>query len=155
MDTMNLSKYLIPAATVLALGMIGEEAHSSSNAPGSELHAAQGGNAGCLSRHTGYADVRNNCAFAVEVEGFLPILAEGWYPTRLVLFANNSWCQSVTTNGVGNGAHIGPATWTTAGPQTWQVLNLGDRFVWAPSALAFRCVLEPGGVIGEYGTNAS
>lgn len=151
----RISRFLIPTATALTLGLTGNAAHSSSNAPGIVLKAASGGNAGCLSRYTGYADIRNNCGSAVEVEGFLPILSEGWYPTRIVLFGSNSWCQSVSINGVGNGAQVGAVTWTTAGPQTWQTLNLGDRFVWAWAALAFRCSLEPGGVIGEFGTNAS
>ena len=137
-----------------AFGMAVNDAQSSSNAPGIVLKAAFASDAGCLSRTT-YADIRNNCSYAVEVAGFLPILSEGWYPTKVVLYGNSSWCQSVSTNGVGNGAHIGAVVWTTAGPDSWQVLNLGDRYVWSWAALTFRCGLEPGGHIGEYGTNAS
>jgi hypothetical protein len=148
----RIMKYLVPVMTVVALGVAARDAHSGINAPGIVLKAAFASDAGCLSRST-YADIVNNCSYAVEVEGFLPVLAEGWHNTSISLFANNTWCLTVSTNGVGNGANIGATVWTTAGPRTWQTLNLGDRYVWAWAALAYRCGLEPGGVIGEYLSN--
>lgn len=146
------AKYLVPVAVLTTLGIAANDAHSGVNGPGIVLKAAFPGDAGCLSRTT-FADIRNNCSYPVEVAGFLPVLSEGWHNTSISLFGSNSWCQSVTTNGVGNGANVGAVTWTTAGPQTWQALNLGDRFVWASAALDYRCGLEPGGVIGEYMSN--
>lgn len=148
----RIASVLVPLVAAVGLTAVVDDAHSGINGPGQSMRAAFGGDTGCLARFTGYADLINNCPYAVEISGALPVTFEGWHPTSISLFGNNSWCQSVTTNGVGNGAHIGPATWTTAGPKTWQTLNLGDRYVWAWAALDFRCVLEPGGVIGEYST---
>lgn len=149
----RITSYLVPVITVVTLGLAANDAHSGINAPGIVLKAAQAENAGCLSRYTGYADIRNNCSYAVEVEGSLPVLTQAWHNTSISIFSSNSWCQSVTTNGVGNGFDVGAITWTTAGPQTWQTLNLGDRYVWAQLALVYRCILEPGGVIGEFLSN--
>src|ERR1041384_5560006 len=138
---------LIPVLAAVGLAVVADDAHSTVN-PGISMKAAFTGDAGCLSRFTGYADLINNCGYAVEIAGWLPVATEGWHPTSISLFTNNSWCQSVSTNGVGNGAQVGAVTWVTAGPRSWQTLNLGDRYVWA--GLAFRCVLEPGGVVGAY-----
>jgi hypothetical protein len=149
----RITRYLVPAAALMTLAVAANDAHSGINAPGLVLKAVFASDAGCLSVNTGYADIKNNCAHAVEVEGTLPVLSEGWHNTSVSLFANNTWCQTISTNGVGNGANLGTVTWTTAGPRTWQTLNLGDRFVWSWAALSYHCGLEPGGVIGEYLSN--
>jgi hypothetical protein len=147
--TNRIASYLIPVIAAATLGVAVEDAHSGINGPGVVLKAAFPGDAGCLARHS-YGGLINNCGYAVEVVGFLPVISEGWHPTSVSLFGNNSWCMSVTTNGVGNGANIGPDIWTSAGPKTWHTLNTGDRFVWSWAALTYRCGLEPGGIIGEY-----
>ncbi len=143
---------VVPAVALAAMALLGAEAQSANNSPGIAFKAAFHDHAGCLSRSSGFGNLVNNCTYAVEVLAVLNVPAEGWYSTKVSLFGSNSWCQSVTTNGVGNGAQVGPATWTTAGPQTWQTLNLGDRYVWNWAALTYRCNLEPSGVIGEIGS---
>ncbi len=140
-----------PALALAALATLGSEAQSANNSPGIAFKAAFPGDAACLSRYTGFGDLRNNCTRAVEVIAVINVQSEGWHPTKVAIHGNNSWCQSVTTNAVGNGAQVGATTWTTAGPASWQTLNLGDRYVWNWAALVYRCGLEPSGVIGEVG----
>jgi len=146
----RIASYLAPVIAAATLGVVSNDAHSGVNGPGLQFKTAFASDAGCLSRNTGYADIINNCTYAVEIGAALPVLSEGWHNTSVWLLGSNTWCQSVTINAVGNGAQVGPATWTVAGPPTWQVLNLGSRFVWANTSLEYRCVLEPHGVIGEY-----
>jgi hypothetical protein len=136
---------------ILTVGALAGSAISGVNGPGVDFKAAYPADDACFQLSgSSYAGITNTCSTARLIVATLPITNEGWHPTSVSLFGSNSWCQTVSTNGVGNGAHVGPATWTTAGPQTWQTLNTGDRYVWSWSPLAFRCVLEPGGVIGSF-----
>lgn len=131
------------------VGALAGNAISGVNGPGFDFKAVYPGDAACF-QVSSFAALTNTCSTARLVQATLPITSEGWHPTSVSLFGSNSWCQTVSTNGVGNGAQVGPTVWTTAGPQTWQTLNTGDRYVWASTALTFRCVLEPGGVIGHF-----
>jgi hypothetical protein len=149
----RITTSLVSVITFATIGLAAHDAYSGINAPGLALKASFPGDAACLSPNTGYADIRNNCSYAVEVSGTLPVLSEGWHDTSITLFGSSSWCQSVSINTVGNGAQVGAPTWTTAGPPTWQTLALGSRYVWAWAALDFRCVIEPGGVVGEFASN--
>jgi hypothetical protein len=143
--TAALSSTALALAAVMSLG---GNAVSGVNGPGVDFKAAFPSDASCI-QISSYAGVINTCTTARFVIATLPITAEGWHPTSVSLYGSNSWCQVVSTNGVGNGAYIGPTVWTTAGPQTWQTLNTGNQYVWAWSPLVYRCVLEPNGMIGS------
>jgi hypothetical protein len=132
-----------------AVGSLAGSAFSQVNGPGIDFKAVYPGDAACFQVNS-YGGIINTCTTARLIQASLPITSEGWHSTSVSLYGSNSWCQTVSTNGVGNGAHVGALTWTTAGPQTWQTLNTGDRYVWYWAPLAFRCVLEPNGVIGSF-----
>ncbi|MGC4070353.1 MAG: hypothetical protein QM784_37955 [Polyangiaceae bacterium] len=117
--------------------------------PGVAMHTSFGSQQGCVSRSS-YGGIVNNCSYAVEVSGTLDVTQNAWHPTSVSIYGNSSWCQTVTINGVGNGAHVGAQVWTSAGPKSWQTLDLGSRYVWADMGLVFWCGLEPGGVIGNF-----
>jgi hypothetical protein len=103
---------------------------------------------GCFSASS-YGGIVNNCNDARWISTSLAV-PSGWNSTSVSIFGNNSMCMTVSTNGVGNGAHVGADTWTLGGPKTWQTLNTGNRFVWDWSPVVFRCLLEGGGVIGSF-----
>ena len=106
----------------------------------------------CLSTES-YGRIVNNCTYSVEVVGTLPS-PTGWHPTSISMLGNNSWCQTVSINAVGNGAYFGGGTqnpvYTTAGPKVWQTLNLGNLYVYDNTGLIFRCGLEAGGAVGNF-----
>ena len=146
-------KKALSAVALAGLATLGvqDSTQASEGLPGLSMKAASAADAGCFSRNPGnYASIQNNCATAREIQGFVQLPSGGTYNTRISIFGNNSWCQTVTINGVGNGAQVGPATWTTAGPQSWQTLNLGARFIWTDMSISFRCVREPTGIIGNF-----
>ncbi len=137
---------------LVAIAMIGAlagTAISGVNGPGFGFKAASPGDAACFQAFS-WTGITNTCSTARVVVATLPITSEGWHPTSVSVRGSNSWCQSVVTNDVGNAAQTGAVTWTTAGPPTWQLLNTGDRYVWSWSSLTFRCLLEPGGVLGAF-----
>jgi hypothetical protein len=142
---MNRIKMLV----AVCAGVLAVSAQAAWNGSGSQMKAFYPSDAGCI-RTNSYAAVINTCSYAVYVNATLPVASEGWYNTSVSLFGSNSWCQSVSTNGVGNGANIGANTWTVAGPQTWQTLNTGSRYVWSWSPVLFWCLLEPTGQVGSF-----
>ena len=135
--------------SIAVVGALAGSATSGVNGPGFDFKTVYPGDAGCF-QVSSFAGLTNTCSTARLIQATLPITSEGWHPTSVSLYGSNSWCQTVSTNGVGNGAQVGPTVWTTAGPQTWQTLNTGDRYVWSWAALTYRCVLEPGGTIGAF-----
>lgn len=147
----RIATTLAPIALIATLAFTVQDAQSGDH-PGLAFKATFAADAGCLSRYTGWGDLRNNCAYPVDVSAVLAVPSDAWSPTKVYLVGNASWCRSVTINAVGNGLQVGPQVWTTGGPKVWQSLNLGDRYVWGNTSLVFNCGLEPGGVIGEYGT---
>ncbi|WP_164013881.1 hypothetical protein [Pyxidicoccus trucidator] len=134
---------------VASLGLFAASAGAAVNGAGFDFRAMNPADAGCLVRSS-FGGVVNNCSTSKEVTASLSVTTTGVHPTSISMFGSNSWCQSVSTNGVGNGANVGAFTWTVAGPQTWQTLNTGDRTVWSWSPVVFRCSLEAGGIIGSY-----
>lgn len=123
-------------------------AESATNGAGIALKAFYPSDAGCFSGYS-YAGVVNNCSTARWISTTLPVPA-GWHGTSVSVYGNGSMCHTISTNGVGNGANLGPDTWTLAGPKTWQTLNTGDRYVWDWSPVLFECLLESGGIIGSF-----
>jgi hypothetical protein len=124
------------------------DAEAATNGAGVALRAYFPGDESCFSGAS-YGAVVNNCTTARWLLTSLPV-PTGWHTTNVSMFGSNSLCRTVSTNGVGNGANVGPDTWTVAGPQTWQTLATGDRFVWDSSPVVFECLLEPGGIIGSF-----
>jgi hypothetical protein len=142
----RLATCLIP---VLAgtLG-ISTDARSATNGAGVVLKAYYPGDASCFSAWS-YGGIANNCASARWVSTSLPV-PWGFHGTSVSIYGSSSYCHTVSTNGVGNGANVGADTWTVAGPKTWQTLNTGIRYVWDWSPVVFECLLESGGVIGSF-----
>jgi hypothetical protein len=142
---------LLPVAAVAVLGGFAGSAGAAVNGPGIHFKAAFASDASCFSRYSpSFAGLINNCASSREIIATLPLTQVGWHPTSVSIYGNNSWCQSLSTNGVGNAAQVGPEVWTTAGPMNWQTLNLGDRYNWGWSPLVYRCWLQSGGIIGSF-----
>lgn len=108
----------------------------------------------CLSTSS-YGGIINNCSYSIQVVGTLQ-LSPGSHPTSVRIYGNNSWCQTVSINGVGNGASIGSQVYTTSGPKDWNTLNLGNLYVYdgpdgnSETGTLFRCSLETGGIIGNF-----
>ena len=138
---------LLPLAVLVSGGLFVSDA-SSSTSPGTDFQAGYAGDVGCISQ-TNYGAIYNHCATAREVVAAVEV-QPGWHPTYVSIYGNSSWCHTVTTDGNGNAPHIGPDVWTTAGPDSWQTLNTGNRYVWAGTALVVRCGLEPGGQISLF-----
>jgi hypothetical protein len=137
----------VVACFVVGLGLVSGAAVAAA-IPGVTFKASSGGDTGCLNRHS-YGGIRNDCTYSVEVVGSV-VVPEGWHATSINVYGNNSWCQSVSTGGNANSAStVGDATWTLAGPDAWNTLNTGDRYVYWNSTLVFRCSLESGGIIGS------
>lgn len=143
----RLATRLLPLVTLISGGLLVSDARSASN-PGSDFKSGYAGDVGCISQ-INYGAIYNHCATAREVVATITV-EPGWHPTSVTIYGNSTWCHTVTTNTVGNAAHIGTEVWTTAGPDSWQTLNTGNRYVWAGYALVFRCSLEPGGQIGIF-----
>lgn len=108
----------------------------------------------CLSTSS-YGGIINNCSYSIQVVGTLQ-LSPGSHATSVRIYGNNSWCQTVSINGVGNGASIGSEVYTTSGPKDWNTLNLGNLYVYdgpdgnSETGTLFRCSLETGGIIGNF-----
>ncbi|RKG89749.1 hypothetical protein D7V97_42395 [Corallococcus sp. CA053C] len=139
-------------AKVCAFGVVALTAGTASAwqyYPGSAFKASFAGDVSCLNVQS-YSAMRNDCTTARLVTATVPMWTVGWHPTSVSIYGNNSWCETTTVNGVGNGANLGATTYTLAGPLSWQTLNTGDRYVWEDSAIVFRCNLQPGGVIGGF-----
>lgn len=138
----------LKVGVVASLGLFATSASANANGAGFDFRTANPADAGCLSLSS-YGGVVNNCSTSKLITASLSVPA-GVYATSVSIFGSNSYCQTVSTNGVGNGANVGAATWTVAGPPTWQTLNTGSRSVWSWSPVVFRCYLESGGVIGSF-----
>ncbi|AFE03912.1 hypothetical protein COCOR_01176 [Corallococcus coralloides DSM 2259] len=117
--------------------------------PGAAFKAAYASDASCFNVSS-YSALVNNCTTTRLAIATVPMWTAGYHPTTVQIYGNNSWCETTTVNGVGNGAHLGTATYTVAGPMAWQTLNTGDRYVWEDFAIVFRCGLQSGGVIGGF-----
>lgn len=142
----RIAACLIP---VLVGGLaIATDAHAETNGAGLTFRAYFPSDESCFSA-TSYGAIVNTCTTARWMSASLPV-PSGWHDTNVSIFGDNSMCQTVSTNGVGNGADVGAQTWTTAGPQTWQLLDLGSRFVWDTTPVVFRCLLEPSGIVGSF-----
>ncbi|WP_347985792.1 hypothetical protein [Methylomonas sp. AM2-LC] len=128
--------------------LLANPAFAQSNGPGNALHAAYPSTANCITTSS-YAGVTNTCGYPVLVVGSLQV-ATGWHSTSVSIYGNNSNCQFLSTNGVGNGSNLGPVTYTLSGPKTWQTLNTSSIYVWDWSPLIVRCSLESGGIIGSF-----
>ncbi|MCC5623988.1 hypothetical protein, partial [Nostoc sp. CHAB 5715] len=96
--------------------------------PGATMKNSYPQDNSCLST-SGYGGIINNCAYSVQVVGTLQLLP-GYHPTSIRINGNNSWCQTLSINGVGNAAFVGPQVYTSSGPKDWQTLNLGTLFVY-------------------------
>lgn len=139
-------------ALALAGALLATAAGAAWNGSGSQMKAYYPNESDCLVTNS-YAGIINNCTYSVYVNATLAVNTETWHATSVSMYGSNSWCQTVSTNGVGNGANLGATTWTVAGPKTWQTLNTGSRYVWSWSPVLFWCLLEPGGVIGSFTAN--
>ncbi|MBN8469567.1 hypothetical protein JYJ95_23945 [Corallococcus exiguus] len=117
--------------------------------PGIAFKAAYAGDTSCFNVHS-YSGIRNDCTTARTVIVSVPMWTVGNHPTAVSIYGNNSWCDTTTVNGVGNGANLGATTYTVAGPMTWQTLNTGTRYVWEDTAIVFTCGLQAGGIIGAF-----
>ncbi|MEH2352546.1 hypothetical protein [Nostoc sp.] len=108
----------------------------------------------CLSTSSS-GGIINNCTYSVQVIGTLQ-LSPGFHPTSVRIYGNNSSCQTLSINGVGNTARSSSLVYTTSGPKDWQTLNLGSLFVNdgpdgnSETGTLFRCSLEAGGIIGNF-----
>jgi len=121
-------------------------------APGATMKNSFPQDNSCLST-LNYGGIINNCNYSVQVVGSLQLSA-GYHATSIYqISGNNSWCQTVSINGVGNGNSVGPQVYTTSGPKVWQTLNLGNLYVYEGSGVIFRCSLEAGGGIGTFTAN--
>jgi len=139
--------HFVAVGTSLGLTLVSAVAGAAA-IPGATFQAAQGGNAGCLNRHS-YGGIRNDCSYSVEVVNSI-VVPDGWRQTSVNIYGNNSWCQSVGTGGNANSSSTpGPIVWTLAGPDAWNTLNTGDRPVSWNTPLVFTCMLESGGIIGS------
>lgn len=137
------------ALAIAGVAVLVTNADAAWNGSGSQMKAYYPSDAGCV-RTNSFAGIINTCSYSVYVNATLPVQPEAWHATSVSIYGSNSWCQTVSTNGVGNGANLGSETWTVAGPQTWQTLNTGSRYVWSWSPLLFWCYLEPGGSVGSF-----
>ena len=147
--TLSIAIAIALAAGIATVGSSHSASADEVKSTGLEFKAAYASQASCLSRSgSSYAGVQNTCSYRVEVVAWIPIVTAGWKDTSVFVFGNNTWCQTVATNDVGNGANIGSTVWTTAGPETWQSLNTGSRYVWSWSPLLVRCGLDAGETIG-------
>jgi hypothetical protein len=143
-----MTRALALSLPALALTLSAAPAHAYT-LPGVTLKAAFAGDNGCVNVSS-YGGVVNNCDHAVQLQASIPASDNNWHPTSVAIFGNNSWCQTVTINAVGNGAQVGNTVYTSAGPANWQTLDLGSRFVWPNTGITFRCGLEPNGQIGNF-----
>ncbi|MEH1831249.1 MAG: hypothetical protein V7L29_03990 [Nostoc sp.] len=122
--------------------------------PGATMKNSYSQDNSCLNT-INYGGIINNCAYSVQVVGTLQ-LSPGNHPTSIRINGNNSWCQTLSINGVGNAAFVGPQVYTSSGPKNWQTLNLGTLSVHdgpdgnSETGTLFRCSLEAGGVIGNF-----
>lgn len=122
--------------------------------PGATMKNSYPQDNSCLSTSS-YGGIINNCAYSVQVVGTLQ-LSPGNHPTSIRINGNNSWCQTLSINGVGNAAFVGPQVYTSSGPKNWQTLNLGTLSVYdgpdgnSETGTLFSCSLEAGGVIGNF-----
>ena len=144
----RIASRLVPVLALVGGLGFAMDAHSAANGAGLTFKAYYPSDAGCFSSSS-YGAIVNNCPDARWLSTSLPVPG-GWHGTNVSIYGNGSMCQTVSTNGVGNGANIGAETWTVAGPKTWQTLNTGDRYVWDSSPVVFRCLLESGGVVGSF-----
>ncbi|CAM4309993.1 hypothetical protein G4177_05135 [Corallococcus sp. ZKHCc1 1396] len=117
--------------------------------PGYAFKAYYAGDTGCFNPNS-WSSIRNDCTTTRTLIASVPMWAVGNHPTTVQIYGNNSWCQSLTVNGVGNAGQVGPVVYTVAGPMAWQTLNTGTRYVWEDYAIAIHCGLQPGGVIGGF-----
>ncbi|MBN9688030.1 MULTISPECIES: hypothetical protein [unclassified Corallococcus] len=117
--------------------------------PGAAFKAAYAADAACFNVSS-FSALVNNCSTLREAIATVPMWTVGYHPTTVQIYGNNSWCESTTVNGVGNGAHLGAITYTLAGPMQWQTLNTGDRYVWEDYAIVIRCGVQSGGALGGF-----
>ncbi|MDM9583803.1 MULTISPECIES: hypothetical protein [unclassified Nostoc] len=123
-------------------------------APGATMKNSFPQDNSCLSTSS-YGGIINNCSYSVQVVGTLQ-LSPGSHPTSVRIYGNNSSCQAVSINGVGNGFSFSSLVYTTSGPKDWQTLNLGSLDVNdgpdgnSETGTLFRCSLEAGGIIGNF-----
>jgi len=116
--------------------------------PGATMKNANSKDNSCLSA-SNYGAITNYCSYPVTVIGSLPV-SEGLYSTSVSLFGNNSSCNTQSTNVFGNSYSLGSDVFTQAGPQHWETLNLGNRYVLYNTTLIYSCNLESGGIIGNF-----
>ncbi|MEH1947680.1 MAG: hypothetical protein V7K77_12125 [Nostoc sp.] len=116
--------------------------------PGATMKNSYPQDNSCLSTSS-YGGIINNCSYSVQVVGTLQ-LSTGSHPTSISIYGNNSSCQTLSINGVGNAAFVGSIIYTTSGPKVWQTLNLGDLYVYEGTGPIFSCSLEAGGIIGNF-----
>jgi hypothetical protein len=155
-NIINLSARKLTSRTSVLTGMLfssmallANPVFAQTNGAGIDLHAAYPSAASCITTSS-YAGVTNTCSYSVLVEGTLQGLATGYHTTSVSIYADNSSCQFLSTNGVGNGSFLGPVTYAVSGPKSWQTLNTGSIYVWSWSPLIVRCTLESGGIIGSF-----
>ncbi|MGN6105420.1 MAG: hypothetical protein ACTHU0_09975 [Kofleriaceae bacterium] len=147
------------ALVAVAIGSGTHEAHSGTgNSPGWAMKAERNSDAHCLVS-VGYGSLKNECSYHVNMHGMLPTGSVGWYQGRAVVqgpLGANSWCQMITINGQGSAVTFGPIVPTSTASSTtgWNILELGEHYVWLWASLTFRCFLEPGGVLNGYGTHS-
>jgi hypothetical protein len=130
-----------------ALGLLGQDANANvSSAPGSSFHAH---NSSQLTYVTGssYAQLHNTSSSYVDVVGQIPYQSSNELYASVAI-TNLTSCQATVTNGVGNGAWVGPTKYGQTGSLTWQTLDLGAPPLLGGTSLIVHCILEPGGYIG-------
>lgn len=152
----RMGNLLFLAMVAVAIGSEIREAHSGTgNAPGWEMKAVRNSDAHCLVS-SGYGSIKNECPYHVDMHGMLPTSSVGWYQGRAVVqgpVGANSWCQMITINGQGSAVTFGPIVPTATSTPYWNILELGEQYVWLWASLTFRCFLEPGGTLNGYGTH--
>jgi len=143
-----ISKFA-PCVAIGAFAMLtAKDGFCTLTGPGVTMNAYYASDVGCFNGQS-YGAITNNCSTSRWVVGTLDVSQNVYHATSVYVYGSSTMCHSVQINGVGNGADVGPDTWTTAGPKTWQNLNTGSRYAFSGTGLLFRCLLEPGGIIGR------
>lgn len=136
-----IRKLILAAPVSMAISLVGHGA-SANGVPGSAFFVQNGSDIGCLSLNS-YSGQQNTCGKFVNVQAYIP----NYNGNALALTGfmdNNSWCEAIVTNGVGNAAWFGPFARAGGmnGNKSVQTLQLGSPPVFGGAALVVSCQLE-------------
>jgi len=141
-------------ATILISGLVGTlglsaDTHADTNGAGVTVKGYYPADTACL-QSWDYGAIRNMCPNSVSVFAVLSP-PQGWARRTYVdLFGNNSSCETSSLGYLGLPIERSSTAHSVSGPQSWQVLETGNRNVYASTPVMFSCQLEGGGVIGGF-----